>query len=305
MRTTTLNDWAQRLKHRGFAVIRVALYASAVCALFALLGARSAQGRIGEAALVVGRQLAGFEDLTAGSHRVSLNGETVLFASTLVDLPVSEVLDRVQEHCERGSILPREIVDSEALQQVFAGGVARTGVLRHGDDREGLVACLVADSSQSFVERMQRFAETLDLGDVGKLRYVYVRRASEGTSHAVIAWTEGTFRLGALTEGTDRDAPGSDPEVGLRPVASVRLLTADVQGAPAAVRIYRSSASVVEVLSAAERDFEGRGFSSVPGVGEAHATTRVFSKAGTDTWLVAHPDGDGTVVSLLSERAAR
>lgn len=298
-------NWAQRLMRRFFGVSRVACYLTAVCALLAILGTRSAQGRVGEAALVVGRQLAGFEDLTEGSYRVMLNGETVMFSTKVVDLPMEEVLDRFEAHCDAGSVLPRELTDQAPFIDGSLDTLTRSGVLRRDATMEGMVACLVNDEQRSFLERWQRFSETLDLADVGRLRYVYAKRTPGSRTHVVVAWTEDRFRFGALMEGVDKDAPGSDPEPGLRPAQSVRMLTADVEGAPASVRVYRSAATPETVFSQAERDFIARGFTAVEGVAEAAAEARVYTKQNVDTWVIAHADGDGSVVSVLSGRAHR
>ena len=193
---------------RSLATLRVSVYVATLSAVIAFIGLKSVHDSTGEAMLSVGRQLAQFEDLTGTSYRVRLNGEPVNVASTLTDAPIPEILDRLERSCLDQTLLPAEQARS-------------TGVLRRQSDHEGLVACIVRDERAALTlgQRLARFGETLDLGDVGRLRYVYAKKTRGGRTHVLTAWTDGAFRLGALISDGRVDAAGSDTPQGARPAA--------------------------------------------------------------------------------------
>jgi hypothetical protein len=297
---TAFGRWAVDRARR---VLRVSIYAGVVALVIAVVGLRSVHGSVGEAAFSVGRQLAGFEDLTGGSHRVRLNGEPVNLASAVVDAPLSKLLDRFEASCSARSVLPPEFEEpARAAQEAGASEVdPETGVLRRESGDEGMVACIVRDGSppRTLSARLARFTETLDLGDVGLLRYAYAKRTKDGRTHVVTAWTDGPFRLSALLGGGSADAPGSDLPGGGRPIESVRLLSASIEGVPHSVRIYQSSATAQAVLGAMQKELSGSGWEPLP-IDDAVPEGRAFSRAGVDLLVFAYADEAGSVVSMVT-----
>jgi hypothetical protein len=285
--------------------LRVAVYCSVIFATVGVIGLRSVQGSVSEAALAVGRQLSGFEDVTGSSHRVQLNGESVNIASAVIDAPISVVLDRFERACAARSIVPNEFKTARIpASDVDFPVDPDTGVMREESNREGLVACVVREKNgtQTLSQRFARFANTLDLGDVGLLRYAYAKRTASGRTHVITAWTDGPFRLGALMAGGNQDAPGSDIGDGARPRDSVRLLTAEIEGVPHSARIYQSKASPERALEHFDADMRRLGWEGIP-LKDVVKEGRAFTRRGIDVLIFAYPDSAGSVLSIVQSSA--
>jgi hypothetical protein len=302
---TTTFELLRSAAGRAARLFRAAAVLAAIFALAGLVFAERAYGQVGEAALSVGRQLSGFEDLTGKSYRVLLNGQPVFVASTLTELSVADVLDRFQKHCEQGNALGEELSSmAAALEKREGSGEAQA--LRRATDRDGLVACLTRPSDRgSLTARLQRFSQTLNLSDVGHLRYAYAKATKSGKTHVIVAWTADDFDVSALTAGADRDAPGRDIDGAARPLGSVRLLAAGVEGAPYGAWVYDTAEPRARVLEQMDRDMQARGWQPIAGVAEEVEHGRAFTRNGRDVVVFAHAAESSTVVSMIESRAAR
>lgn len=284
--------------------LRVAVYLMVVCSVVTLLGMRSARGSIGEAALGVGRQLSELADLTGGAYRVELNGEPIQVASAVVDAPIGVVLDRFEAVCERHSAVPKLMQEPASVADASLPISPDSGALRRESEREGMIACLARpNGGESFTERVRRFGETLDLNEIGLLRFAYVQRTKNGKSHVVTAWTSGPFSLASFTGEAGKDAPGTDPEHAVRPSASTRLFSARIVGSPHAVRIYTSSEAPEQVLSSYDAAMRKREFSKVD-LPDA-PTTRAFVSKRADVLVMAERDSQGTVITVIESPNGR
>ena len=298
----------RRFVQRVMAWGRVTTYAAAVFAFFGVLAARTAYGDVSDATLSLGRQLASFEDLTGRSYRVHLNGEVVNVANVTIDEPLERVLERFEAHCERGTVLPPELL-AAGLEEVggslkFPDGaeMAATGVIARRGEWDGVVACLVASDAerfQPFSERLSRFAETLDVSEIGYLRYGYAKRTADGRTNVLTLWTNWSFHLGALLPPEGRDAPGDDIRNAPRPVDSLRLLSADIEGAPYGCRFYESTTHVAEVLTSLDRDMGQAGWEELRALEEHAPGMRVYSREGVDIYALAESAGAGSIVTLV------
>jgi len=310
MQIERTSGWIRRWSRRLFGGLRVAVYLCVVSGTLGWLAARSAHGHVGEAGLAVGRQLAGLEDLTGSSHRVRLNGQVVNVASAVTAAPVAGVLDRLERTCKEGSVARELEALAAVLPAPFAEiepGTAR-GVLRKESKRDGMVACLLAMPGQkqsSLAERLARFEKTMNLADVGLLRYAYARTLPSGRTHVLTSWTEHAFDVGALIAGGTEDAPGSDVPGAARPAQSVRLLTAEIEGAPHATRIYESTLPPAALLDGMSKDMEIRGFAAVGLIERQVPHGRAFSRDGLDVLVFAFEHGSGSVVSMVTTSAGR
>jgi hypothetical protein len=294
-------------KVRAFA--RVGIYLSVVCLIVGVFAARSAMGGISEQALIVGRQLAKLEDLTESANRLSLNGQEIQLASAVTQEPLEKVLDRFEALCREDAVLVHEFARlDKLLEQKLPERTSSfdLGILRKQNDHDGMVACMVQDASttRSALEGFQRFMETEDLKEIGLLRYAYARKTDNGRTHVLTAWTDGSFKLSALTPKADgSDTPGSDPAGALRPPDSVRLLTAAAHGAPHAVRIYESSAKPADVLASYDREMPKLGWEAIAAVPYDFPEARQFTKGGVDLLVVADENGERTAVSMVETRS--
>lgn len=294
-------------KIRAFA--RVGIYLIAVCIVVGIFATRSAMGGVAEQALIVGRQLAKLEDLTESSNRLSLNGEKINLASAVTVEPMEKVLDRFETLCREEGVLVHEF---DRLDKVLKEKLPERktafdlGILREESDRDGMVACMVQDASsnQSALESFSRFVDSQDLKDVGLLRYAYAKKTESGRTHVITAWTDGSFKLSALAPSADgTDTPGTDPSGAIRPPDSVRLLTAAVEGAPHAVRIYESKATPKDVLSSYEREMPKLGWEPIQAAEYDVPEARYYSKGGVDLLVVADENGERTAVSMIETRS--
>ena len=292
---------------RGF--LRVAAYLSVVCFALSFFAARSAVGSMAEQAMIVGRQLSKLEDLTESNNRLVLNGEKIHLASAVTAQPLRDVLDRFETICRDEGVLPRGFA---RLDQVLQDKLPKPksgldlGVLRNESEQEGVIACMVEQGAtkDSIFERFTRFSETQDLKDLGGLRYAYARVTDSGRTHVITVWTDGSFKLDAMAPKADgTDTPGSDPANALRPPSSVRLLTAEVHGAPHSVRIYESKAVPNEVLGTYDREMPKLGWEPIKAVEYDVPEARYYSRDGVDLMVVADENGERTAVSVVETRS--
>lgn len=299
-----LFDLARRTPQQMFRLTRAAVCLGVICLVAAWFGARSARADLGEAAMGVGRQLAGFEDLTGQSYRVLLNGEPIHVSTALVAHPIADVLSRFERHCRQASVSNQLQNLAATLAEPPTGEVDTSGVLRRESRKEGLVACLAArDREGSLSTRLQRFAETLDLADVGLLRYAYAKRTASGKTHVIVAWTDRAFRLESLAGKPGVDTPGTDVAGGARPRDSLRLLTAMVEGAPYSARVYDSRATTAQVLTGLDGDMEKTGWRRLLGSAGDPPDTRAWSREGRDVLAFVYASEGGSVVSMIETRS--
>ena len=168
------------------------------------------------------------------------------------------------------------------------------------------MACLLREEPEhsrkaEIVSRLQRFAETGDLAAIGRLRYVYARETGPGQSHVVAAWTEGSFDVGALLPPKlGGDTPGSDSRVVPRPADAVRLLTADVEGVPYAVRLYDAAGAPEAFMAGYEASLLDNGWSKVEGSSDPRA--RSYVRGPIDLMVVAGDHGARSMVSMVEMR---
>jgi hypothetical protein len=300
-------------KDRVRGAARVGGYVSFVCFVTGLLAARSVRADVGEQSLIVGRELSGLRDLVGGTHRVSINGEPVMVAEATVSMSAREVLDRVEGLCLEnanglGAILadPANELPKATKDELSTIGVGRLGVLRTEKDGEGAIGCLAHPGDggiRGLAERVTRFSKTLDLGDIGKLRYVYARPTKNGRTQVVTAWTDGAVRVDKIFPRDGSEPPGDDAADAPRPPNAKRLLTATVDSAPYGVRLYDADAPLSAVLSTYDEAMPKRGWRTVPEVSHDHPETRAYTREGVDLLIFAAAEGSRTSVAVIEMRA--
>jgi hypothetical protein len=87
-------------------------------------------------------------------------------------------------------------------------------------------------------------------------------------------WTDAPFNLMAMTSTSGGDAPGTDPSDMPRPPESRRLLSATVDTAVYASRVYESRLSPAEIADAYDRMMPERGWSQKVQNGDVRVYTR-------------------------------
>jgi hypothetical protein len=170
--------------------------------------------------------------------------------------------------------------------------------MRDEEGGEGVILCLAKNGAASAVDALRAFGETMDLGALGKLRYVYARPDGAGRTHVLTVWTEGSFRVGRLLSEAEGRVP-EDTHLVPRPPASRFLFDARIRETQYGVRVYRTDVAVADVAAFYDEAMARRGWDivkpPVPG-GE----TRGYSNEGVVVVMGALVDKDngGTLVSL-------
>jgi hypothetical protein len=272
----------------------------------------SARAEVREASMTVGAEMIELADLLRDPHAVSINGERMNVASGSSGDGVHATLDRFEAHCRA-----HEGVTADVWRKLGAAseaaGVRSPGspfnVLRDENEREGTVVCLVKPDghpAKPVFEALGDFARTHDLGALGALRYVYVRRARTGAgSTLVTAWTDDKFDLGAMLPDEASEPAGTDSPSAPRPPGDThRLLSARIEGTPYGVRVYQSSASSADVYGAYDRAMGASGWKRLTAFGVAPAGPddskgHGYLKDGVLVAVSAQPDPNGgSVVSI-------
>lgn len=298
-------------RFRVVKLLRLLCFSVVVCLGIGLLAARSVYGDMKSSAMSLGHELGKLGDV-GKTRPLRINGEAIFIASTTEDMPLSEVLNRVEARCKQDSAgMPAELQNlSEALQKKLPEGVKGSkgaGVIREERPGAGMVACFARDDGQgpdgmkALVGRVAGLVETGDLSKLGKLRYVFAETTKKGRTHIVAAWTDGPFNIYKLAPD-EGDAVGSDPADAPRPPRATRLLTADLEGAPYGVRVYESDAAPQDIIALYDKEMPSRGYAPLLGVPGDNADRRAFAKGGVDLLIFADRDGDKTMVSLIEMR---
>jgi hypothetical protein len=298
---------ARKAKHRIHlrGVVRVLVYCLFVSVVIAGVSIRSAYGDFKDSSMLIGRQLATFGDLEGSVQRVRLNGEPIYVSSALADASVPELLDRFETACREHAGGLDQMFESlpASIKTNLAGvdGTAGVGIIRNQDGDEGMIACLAQaplDGWESIGVRTEQFLDTGDLSKIGDLRYVYLKRVANKT-HVISVWTDGPFKLFNVAPVDGNEAPGSDSANAPRPLDAVRLLSAEVVGAPYAVRIYDSAESQDEILAMYESEMPKRGWTGIRLPPDEVRNGRAYTREGVDLLVFAFAEGDRSYVSVV------
>jgi hypothetical protein len=298
-------------------VVRVAVYAAVVSLVLGLFALRRAQADTSEAFQGLGRELSALSDVLGDGKTLRLNGQTIHVASTLVPASVDETLDRFEKHCsENPGVIARAVKALPPLPLDHAdgngaplppgalavapedGATMRMGTYRSGDDKEGVVLCLVAGSGPKELRAAaSEFARTQDLGALGKMRYASATRTESGSTHVMTAWTDEHFMFGDLLGEGGGDAPGTDSAAYPRLEGSIRLLTAEVMGTTYSVRVYSVPYRVEEAAEKLDQAMTSSGYVRVTG-NATNPAERSYLKGGLLITAAIHASEKGTTVSL-------
>lgn len=290
---------------RAKGMMRAALVLAVMTTALSLLGARRARAELAQAGLRVGKDLMPLVNVLGGASTVSLNGQKVLMKYDGSKMPVREVLDAAEAACRAGGVRAPVQDAKDARAKDLESAILRMadfGVMRTGDDREGLVLCFAKgegtpDTLRAQIEELQK---TGDLGSLGKMRYVYARR--DGNATAVLAAiTDDSFSIDAFKANPETDAPGTDDPALPRPKGSVRFLSAAIEGTPYATRGYRTRLPEDDVRADFDRGMVARGFTTLEVESKNGLRTNAYLKDGVMVTFAAVKDKSGdTLVSIGS-----
>lgn len=309
--------WIRRLsvaksKHvRG--LLRAGGYVAALSLVLGAVQLRSAHAEVRNRTVELGRQM--LQLANASQHdvnRLSLNGQPMWVGSSLSSDTTSNVLDRYEADCAKNSAQPpenwRDLATKVAEKNADKPGMA-SGIMRAGDREEGTVVCFTkgAGSKPTVKEALKSFAETGELGALGNLRYVYAKKSGQGSTVVLTAWTDDKFNLADLVPPQGTEARGSDfPEIP-RPPASMRLMSAQVEGTPFGVNVYRSKQGPANVVTYYDGEMRKRGWFALDpelakqaGNGEnpTGAIGRLYERDGVVLTLASNLQDGDTVTGL-------
>ena len=262
--------WLLRALLPSAGSLRIAAYSAFAFGVLAVVAARSVQADVREMGLGVGHQLAKLEDLTGGAEVIRLNGAEIHRAGAHTSQSAHEVLSRYEAYCRRGPgalALAMQNVPAALLDRIEVPGNAalRASVIRDEKDGRGMVVCFVdeaGDAPLPLAERLHALAVTGDLSQLGHFRYVFAEPSAGAGTHVVTLWSDSALALSTMFPA-EGDAPGSDSAIAPRPEGSRRTLSASVDGYPAAVRIYESSADRGALERLYDETLAGRGFRKI------------------------------------------
>ena len=276
---------------------------------------RAAHAEVRNRTVELGRQMYQLANATQQDvNKLTLNGQPMYLGSSLAKDSVTTILDRYEDDCHKNTAQPaeswRELANKIDEQKKERPAMA-TGVMRAGSSVEGTVVCFTkGESSKPTVrEALKTFVDTGELGALGNLRYVYAKAAPNGRTTVLTAWTDDKFNLSDLVPNDGVETRGSDFADIPRPAESNRLLSAQVEGTPFGVNIYRNKQGPANVVKFYDDEMGKRGWLAIdPEIdgqralrGEENKSGvigRLYEHKGVVLTLAAHVDEGDTITSL-------
>ncbi len=287
-------------------VVRVSLYGLVAAAALTGSLVSSARADLGGSALEVGRELSVVAtDATPGTTAV-LNGQSFHLADSTSDKSVKEILDGIEKSCRDNPGALAAVFESAPAKGQVEGKAYELpesfthGIVRNGSDKDGVVMCFVGDkkANKGGLEALAAFAQSQDLGDLGRLRYVYAKRETTGKTRVTVAWTDEHFSLKAVSTGGEEF--GKDGLVP-RPTGAHRLLTAEIQGVSQSTTIFETAMKPEAVVAYYDETFVKAGFMKMTPPAEGQIL-RAYFRNGMDVFLAVRA-ADGKTGFAVTENA--
>jgi hypothetical protein len=240
-----------RLRRYIRPLARLTAFVVVCAALLGYVDYRVARASVMERLLAIGQRMAPYLDDARGTEaprELRVNGVRLLVAAGHSEHPPSLVRKWYSDrYAAKGDGLGK-LGDELRAKGALPPGAPALNQLAFGDDRRGGVAALDLGEAldlPSLRTRIKRFLKSGDLGDVGRLRYVYCEADGEGGTRFLTVWTDEHFDLARLLPkpSEQRDAEGSDLDGVPRYPGTLRVLSADERGMPERVVVYEGPGS--------------------------------------------------------------
>lgn len=312
--------WKARAARRGGptggrlrAISRALAYITVVSFAFSLVSLRSVYGRVRDASLEIGRDLLPLKSILGPAQPLLINGAKVFVGARHVDESVGDVVERFEAYCEEQSgNLAEDLERLDPSQQAELPSEFRRpnrlGILRNDAGDEAAIACIAAPQGSrgidGFITRAQNLLSTGDLGELGRLRYLFARKNQKaGGTDVITLWQEGSFPIMRMLF-PEEDVPGSDTESVPRPQGSMRVLSAEVPGTGYGMRAYATSESAERVLQGYEESLPLLGWvhRPPPDVPESEVMSdgvRTFTKEDAAIYIIADDSEGRTIVQVV------
>jgi hypothetical protein len=291
-----------RARARLRAVLTGARRVAALLGVLALGGAvcvaASARARVGELLHDAGASMLSYTraDFQDTARTVHVNGLSLRVMSGHTHDDLASVLDFFDTRCGAAAGGPEQQMaalrsGAGAALAAIDPGLLRP-VLRSERPGQGYVACLdpgVAHlEPERLLTRLEAFAATMDVAQLGDLRFVWARAERDATAYVAV-WTEGPVRLDRMFPA-EGDVPGVDPPTVPRPPQARRMLSAWQERQAALLTAYRVELPIGDAHARYRQALIDGGFA-----------VREQSEAPSDQrWLIA---ARGTVTAIAVIRA--
>jgi hypothetical protein len=265
----------EHIRRRGLAykkyapkVMRLTLFVLFVYAGVVVFVYQRARAQMGEMLFALGVEMLRYDDVEkqGETRTLHLNGQEIHLATAVTRHPLERVLDYYESRCmEHDGRLAEQITElsrGDAVPGEIDGSMF-DATLRSEEGNKGYVACLDQGTERAspdgVIEKFERFKATLDISEMGALRYIYAEE-SDGTTLFVTFWSDGPLRIREIFP-SEGDAPGRDVEGVPRPDGSRRILSSWEAGEPQIVAMYQSGeAEVRDIDSFYRRSMEDGGW---------------------------------------------
>lgn len=287
------------------ALLRLTLYLGFVSACSAVWLLHGARAELEQRALSVGRELERSPRKLDGTTTLRVNGQELSLNSSVVARSADEVVDRFVKLCakQQGGIredLADAIARGADLPDSEDFGMFRTA----RDASDAAAACVARDGKggmRALVDDLGRALSSGDLGLLGQFRYVYARKAPQGSgTHVLSVWSHGSLKLDEMFPDQG-DVRGRDLVEGARPPSSVRVIAAEGVNNGYQAVFYESSAALGVALDGFGKALEQRGYRSMITKNVADSLpvpVRVFRRSEQDEIaIVAEARGDKTHIA--------
>jgi len=221
---------------------------------------RSAHADVKASSLAFGQEIGTLVDesgVEKDDLTLKLNGQSIFVHRATEPRSVHEVVAEYEKFCRTNPSSLGEMwgkgpfVTTKDGQNVNLPSGLEAGIIKEEGQKEGMIICVTkgANSAPTIAEAVKRFDQSQDLGDFGRLRYMYVKgNAKTGGSKVFTVWTEDSFKIKDLALEGDAEAIGSDGQLPRLPGAR-RVLNVEVVDTPYQVRVYEVKQSQAQVAS--------------------------------------------------------
>ena len=293
-----------RATRKHFAgLLRGSVYVAAFAAFTLFAGARNARAEVEDRTLELGRRM--FTLANASDHDVTdmeVNGQHVFVGTSATKDDARTVLDRYERHCREDASHSPEAWRALTPEPAKTGEIPLAGgAMRSGTDREGTLLCFTKSerTTSSLRDAFASFAETGELGRIGNVRLVYVKRASNGEgSHVLTVWTDERMNLLELVpKDATTDVRGADFPNVPRVAGAARVFSARATGTAYGLVVYRGAEAPSAVAQRYDAAMEAAGWARVDAPSE-QAMSRLYFKDGIVLTFASTKEESGTFTAL-------
>jgi len=297
-------------------VLRLGAFCLFVSCVLLVFTMRAFAHNVNEGMLSLGAEMMRYADRQALGpvRRMEINGAQLAFATGTTSDSVTQVLDYYARRCASRSGAVSEQLAEIANRAHTSGAAVATPesapltTIRHGSDRQGYVACLDVGNTrltpEEILRRVQTFARTGNLTDVGRMRYLYAERGTGGRTRFIGFWSDSEVNITRMFP-TAGDAPGEDRADVPRAPGLRRLLHAYEVGQQFSMSIYAGASPREQVEQHYRAEMPRHGWTLIPmrgGTTDLRGQTMLTYEKGATTMTLIFDrtaGGQTSVTALL------